>query len=545
MSRAPFSRFRIQGTLTTNSPLHVGDGFEIEMQINGHPVQVATVITDNRHKPFIPGSALKGILRQRGEQHSTRIDLIHSLFGTDNPNNETAGRLTIHNALMLTTKSSTPPLFGTVFQGGRVPLNWNPDRMTYVMAGSALNRITRTARENKLYHYEVVPPNMVFQVVIDGEALEEHEQAMLMECLDQFNVLDGIAAGGFISHGFGRMKWNLEQVSGLRNEGELNQWVNRAAQDSLVGYRSLPVISTQEIARIRNNARLDLSPGANALILDMEICFDGPFMINDPSGAYKTPGENDRNDDGQIPNANPGGQDSLSHAYLKGCDGQAVLTGKSLHGALRMQAEKIVRTIVQGDPVEKACYIDSRDRACRPVASLAEAEKLCYTCRLFGGSGWRSPITIYDFLPENGCEGEEFIQEFVGIDRFTGGAAEEMKFNAAYLYRPCMKGKLKIELNRIEPKHLGLLILTFRDLMEGDIPLGFGASKGFGACHARIAGIAFPDFDIPWLQEILTETGCENDTMLETSFPLNESQQLILQDLVEKFIEEVNNHAVS
>lgn len=545
MSRVLFSRYRIRGTLTTDGPLHVGDGLEMEKQINGQPVQVATVIIDNRHKPFIPGSALKGLLRQRAEQRSTRNGLIHSLFGTDSPNNETAGRLTIHNALMLPAKCSAPPLFSNALAGRHAPLNWDSARMTYVMAGSALNRITRTARENKLYHYEVVPPNMVFQVVVDGEALEEDEQALLMECFDQFNALDGITVGGFITHGFGRMKWDLEQVSGLRNEAELKQWLNSAAQDSLVGYKGFPVIGPQEIAGMRENAHLGLRPQMPALTIDMEICFDGPFMINDPSGAYKNSGETDHNDNEQVSPVNPAGHDSLSYAYLKGCNGQAVLTGKSFHGALRMQAERIARTIAQGDPVKQACYIDSRDRACEPVDSMDEVEKLCYTCRLFGGSGWRSPITIYDFLPVEGREGEEFIQEFVAIDRFTGGAAEEMKFNAAYLYRPCMKGKLKIDLNRIEPKHLGLLILTFRDLMEGDITLGFGASKGFGACYARITGIAFPDSDIAWLQKYLTEMACDNNEMMQISLPLNEAQQLVLQDLVEKFIEEVNNHGVS
>jgi len=34
--------------------------------------------------------------------------------------------------------------------------------------------------------------------------------------------------------------------------------------------------------------------------------------------------------------------------------------------------------------------------------------------------------------------------------------------------------------------------LTLRDLIEGDIPLGFGASKGYGSCIAKITGVRVP-----------------------------------------------------
>ena len=33
----------------------------------------------------------------------------------------------------------------------------------------------------------------------------------------------------------------------------------------------------------------------------------------------------------------------------------------------------------------------------------------------------------------------------------------------------------------------GLLALTLRDLLEGDVTFGFGAAKGYGACTAEFA----------------------------------------------------------
>jgi hypothetical protein len=108
---------------------------------------------------------------------------------------------------------------------------------------------------------------------------------------------------------------------------------------------------------------------------------------------------------------------------------------------------------------------------------------------MLGASGWRSPIEIGDF--ELVGTAQEHPQEFVAIDRFTGGAAEERKFNARGLYAPAFRGRLRIRLDRAKAAGVegwGWLWLVFllRDWMEGDITFGFGAAKGYGACTALI-----------------------------------------------------------
>ena len=37
---------------------------------------------------------------------------------------------------------------------------------------------------------------------------------------------------------------------------------------------------------------------------------------------------------------------------------------------------------------------------------------------------------------------------------------------------------------------IGLLALTVRDLMEGDVRVGFGSAKGYGEINAAIGGLA-------------------------------------------------------
>lgn len=78
------------------------------------------------------------------------------------------------------------------------------------------------------------------------------------------------------------------------------------------------------------------------------------------------------------------------------------------------------------------------------------------------------------------------VQEFVAIDRFTGGVSGEKKFDAERPDRAVLRGRLEIEPERMCSWGLGLLALLARDLIEGDIDFGLGKGKGFGACVARL-----------------------------------------------------------
>jgi len=167
-----------------------------------------------------------------------------------------------------------------------------------------------------------------------------------------------------------------------------------------------------------------MSPAVSSdvLFMELELCFDGPFMVNDPSQSYES-------EDG-----------GLSHTYLRNEEKQIVLRSRSFHGALRNQAERIVRTVAEENVMQqKACYVEKRGGdCCKPVTHINEVEHLCMACRLFGGNGWRSPIMSSDFLPATNGDGEEYEQEFVAIDRFTGGASEGKKFRACYRFQPVL-----------------------------------------------------------------------------------------------------------
>jgi len=167
---------------------------------------------------------------------------------------------------------------------------------------------------------------------------------------------------------------------------------------------------------------------------------------------------------------------------------------------------------------------------------------MCITCRLFGCKGWRTPVSISDFKIVGQIS--EMGQEFVAIDRFTGGASDGHKFNTVYCYKPVMEGTMTIDLSRIEPCHAGLLILLMRDMIEGDISPGFGRSKGFGHCTARIKEIALSEWpEWKWIRECAKEYISPDISDL-AKWP-DDNQKMILDLLVQEFREEVQKDGIS
>jgi CRISPR/Cas system CSM-associated protein Csm3 (group 7 of RAMP superfamily) len=203
--------------------------------------------------------------------------------------------------------------------------------------------------------------------------------------------------------------------------------------------------------------------------------FDGPFLVNDQSKSRKVTGDDHKAD------MNP----------RRETNGNVSLPAASFRGALRAQAEKIIRTVGG-----HAC---TTRKPCKAITNTKDVKNLCLACRLFGASGWKTAIAIPQFELES-CKNKEFRQDFLAIDRFTGGGKDGAKFDALSVLDPIFSGVIRIDMEKSGQWGLGLLALTLRDLKEGDITFGFGAAKGYGACQAIVG---WPD-DIN-LTELITQ----------------------------------------
>lgn len=482
------NRWMIIGRLITSSPLHIGNGGITDDRkslvskkrdpagnIVEEQIEVTAIGTDRNGRPYIPGSSLKGNLRALASMWL--LSTAEELFGSEDPEIKTSvgGKAEFYDARAIQDSPSFT----------HSPPHWEATRMTGVTASVTLDRMTKTASEERLFHQEFVPPGVSFEVVISGQNFSEAELTDLLWLLNGFN--SGTAKlGAGTGNGGGLMHWELTDLKQMTKAG-VADWLAKGAKTT--GYAALDSISASERQRLVAKAS-SLRPTTtqlDTLTINVRLDFQSNFLVNDPSRTGKL-------DEGKA-----------GHEPLLNADGKLLLPASSMRGAFRSQAEKIIRTI--GNE-QSACYLNDRGmrKPCTAIDGSKELDqelkRLCPICQLFGAAGWRAPIRFSDFTSTDAVlEDELFQQEFVAIDRFTGGGAEQKKFNARSVYRPSLSGTISLELSRAskfaaDGWPLGLLTLVLRDLIEGDVRLGLGAAKGYGAARLTIQSINLPIWDI-------------------------------------------------
>lgn len=169
---------------------------------------------------------------------------------------------------------------------------------------------------------------------------------------------------------------------------------------------------------------------------------------------------------------------------------QPYLPGSSLKGVLRSHGERITNTIKDmsacmpfeknGDYMFCGTKIDNEKNERKDKQKLSNAKvyyKSCPICKLFGSTSFAGRISISDAYSDNKNVQRE-KRDGVGIDRFTGGAADRAKFDL----EPVIGGvfKCSVYVRNFEIWQLGLIGCLMKDLKDGYIYLGSGKSRGLG-----------------------------------------------------------------
>ena len=104
------NRWRIEGYLTTKSPLHVGSGF-----VTTHPdlgdgndlIEITAVQTDVNGCAYIPGTSIKGTIRSWLDNGGVNPAIIEQLFGSEDMNKRDAvgGKAEFWNAYAVTLQN--------------------------------------------------------------------------------------------------------------------------------------------------------------------------------------------------------------------------------------------------------------------------------------------------------------------------------------------------------------------------------------------------------------------------------------------------------
>lgn len=416
MSHLP-QRWMIEQHLELISPLHLGTG---EDTLSDAGEWLPALSQNHNKQPHIPGASIKGALRSFAKRSGLPQNIETQLFGHDGETRQ-AGRVQ--------------------FLGGTAT-----NHHTITRTRVAIDRQTSTAVDKKLFNVQAVNAGARFTLTYILENASEDTAQQLADLLSQAPQDNLFALGAFTNQGFGRVK-NTQAIQCKQfGQAEMNAWWGDGACKPWQHYAKLKSLPSNAKLRPPQYCQLHI-----------EVECTSPFIVKEPTAKGQTK--------------------SLNTAEPQLLNGRALLPSSALRGRLRTQAERILRTLCPETPIEQG-HESAAHRKGERHHDLAAI--------LFGTAGWKGLIALSDFVDKNTSQLEQ--QEMLAIDRFTGGGKDGAKYRIQYAVNPTLQGNLSLNLQRWEamkdnsqaPAALGLLSLVLRDWAEGDIALGFGASKGFG-----------------------------------------------------------------
>ncbi|SDH79629.1 RAMP superfamily CRISPR-associated protein [Roseospirillum parvum] len=493
-------RWRIEGTLTTDTPLHLGTGgVESWKELKGRekgeeakPPKVKAVVVDATGRPCLTPSGLKGAMQAWARAHlpdclwgaedeKAPLKARDTLFGAAaDPNGEAVGsrleflggRLEFHYAPMEepTDRAKSP-----------VKLR-NTHRNSQVDTGVRIDRASGAALDRHLFFKEVVDPGATFKVTLDLDVPPDAKDGgrdlvtLALALLEGFNPGTGdevprLALGAMTGRGHGRFTWARSALKRLSDD-DLAEWIGQGAPRTWEA--ALVDVPEGEATAIHNKAtgwrqQAQVHP---ELICQLRLQFDHHFLLSEPSRVISD----------KEANKAQGGERTASLMPRVDHAGKPVLPASSIKGVLRARAERILATLT--DDEEPFGHRPGRGKQTADTNIRAQGLP---SQRLFGAASWRASLGIDPFTLEG--EAVTAHQELVAIDRFTGGASGSSKFDIEAFDRPTFTGCLRLDLDpkRTSLEDVGLLVLVLRDLAEGDLTFGYGSTKGYGGAEATLS----------------------------------------------------------
>jgi CRISPR-associated protein (TIGR03986 family) len=455
-------RWIIEGTLELATPLHLGSGEDEEiagLQESGQ-TWVASIVRDARGQPYLPGSSIKGALRALAQRcQPDNKDFFATIFGRENAIETEIGKENA-KAGKANTKAGQAEFYGASMRACPTIsslANFRADTFVAHTPHTAIDRFTRTAADNKLFHTTCVPPGAQFVVRIVVQGCDAETVEWLHAVLDAAKDDPLFSLGAHSSQSIGKVSWCGKLSVKRFSSEEATEWLAAIRNGEARPWSDFAVERPIKSAKINSSAE-------ESIVLPVALKFHSPFMVKQDSPKGK---------DKDQANATP----RLDHR------GHPLLPAASMHGALRAQAERILRTLGSNCPQGH----DAKPYTGQPMDDLAAL--------LFGTAGWQSPVRVTDFVARVMPPAKLSRQEMIAIDRFTGGGKEGAKFNVDYCECPELTGALKLDMRRLHKyaeqsaEHekavraaLRLFTLVLRDLGEGDISFGYGRAKGYGQC---------------------------------------------------------------
>jgi CRISPR/Cas system CSM-associated protein Csm3 (group 7 of RAMP superfamily) len=450
MARPIERRIKITGTITAQTPLHVGG-------LGTDPTVDLSLAVNGKNQPYIPGTSLAGAFRNWMEDYGVKIN---DLWGFQEKDQGHASFIIIDDAVVTLPKGAIAELRDHV----------------------GIDRFLGAASDKTKFDRAILPKGSHFPLKITIDIAKE--KPLNFDAVEQmlYTLADeGLRLGAAKTRGLG-----LIQVSNLE------------CQDYDFSSFAKTVAALKTQSNPSESKAYEPQKTISSQLLRLSIHWE-------PIGAVMVKSGQDGVAVDILPLAS---RDNDQVAF--------VLPGSAIKGALRSQAERILRTVLQisAKPEEK-------------LQNQLEHEQLGLTQWLFGKAGagtktetlglGRGALMVDDCYcrkqiaprawqkveqaiddpkdPDSGTLRGSLVaagltdtqQAFhVAIDRWTGGAADQMLYSALEPFNLEWNPiHLTLDLKRIPQENhyavQALLLLTLRDLAAGRIPLGYGVNRGYGS----------------------------------------------------------------
>lgn len=454
-------RWQIRCRFTTVSPMHIGDG---DVVASDHPAlqhedragqvvsnDIQSVVRDHQLRPCIPGSAIKGVLRGwaelmlRGDDDRHRIERIFGKRDSGGKRSTAeAGWAEFCTAVVCVPETQVisatfrrfVPFWFEDLQEDSSGRSQSRTCFTGILSHVSIDRKMGTASHNKLYFEEYVPEGISFDVEINATRLSQSDIEFLVSIMEAGSEHSThpwqLGANG--ANGWGRIR--CSQLRVLKCPEQLN------LSDPPVGFGCC----TEPVTTAACELTVEPPPH---IALGFSLSCHGAFLVNDASRAKR----DDMSDDEKYKHTN--------FTALRKADGSVWFPASSFRGVLRSHVEYILRSLnpdIDSDP--------NTPTADGPVQ------------RLFGTTAQRASILLTE--PSEKGQSATKLQDFVAIDRFTGGAADGAKFDATYSETPGFYGLMIVNLSHVQESDIVLLARALQDKLAGAKNAGWGSSKGYG-----------------------------------------------------------------
>lgn len=512
MAREITRRVIITATLETLTAIHVGGGED--------PVGVDLALArDGDGNCCIPATSIAGVLRG---WHQTAHGAIstNALWGYQE--RAAAGRRAQGHASFITVDDAK-----VAFPRGSRHLTRD---------GVAIDPYWSTAKYGQKYDREIIPAGSTVELrlIFDERATPAgaHGSGAQMDVDSAVAAtlrtlrFDDLRLGAAVTRGFGRVRMTggITVEQRLDDRDEMLALLDKLAAGQ-PDERLSDIGDAQPIVAAGNTLQTD------RVAIEVEWCPDGPLMVK--AGF-----------DGFAADAMPLVEPDANGVAL-------LLPGSSIKGALRADAERILRTVVAppaGSPAPPralalAEYLFGREKRRKPQRAAGDGEAssgssaaeaavaapgqqpargALYFEDCFGRAGPLTAKAWQEILlaPDELHSGESGLQSqltqhklsdwshayHVAIDRWTGGAAEGLLFSSlepgSTEWAPI---RLQFDAGILGPwaePAFALLLLALENLSCGRLPLGFATNRGMGALTVskvtiRGLGRLLPEVGLP------------------------------------------------